>query len=188
MTEPFAAAHETIACAESFIDSLPLNGTLIPLGKKIAGKSLSLMARHITSPFTALAEYAPSDQSESFLLLNIFGTDVNGSENVGFIDWAIKNDDATCRNMQMYITPRNKHEELAAEVFGFPFIQDGFMVEKGFYRNGIGIFWQRCLLPHYHALAHQELSLLLATQLRMLNHFGDNLVEKQVQIVHNLSH
>jgi hypothetical protein len=141
MTEPFVTGRETIARAESFIDSLPLNGTLVPLSKKIAGKGLSLMARHITSPFTALGEYAPSNQYESFLLLNIFGTDVKGSENVGFIDWAVQNRDATCRNIQMYITtPQNRHEELAAEVFGFPFMVDGFMVEEGYERNGVGSF------------------------------------------------
>src|SRR5215469_4944785 len=140
MTEPFTADLETLARAEAFIASLPLDGTLVPLGRKVAGKDLSLMARYITSPFSALGKYAPTDTHGSFFLLNIFGNNGNGPENAGFIDWAIQDGVATCSNIQMYITPKSSHEEVAAEVFGHPFMQDGFMVEEGYLRNGIGSF------------------------------------------------
>lgn len=140
MTEPLAAGREAVARVETFIKSLPLDGGLKPLRKSVSGKKLSLMARHIASPFAQLGEYAPLDPTTSFLLINIFGNSTKGLENTAFIDWKIQNGVATCINTQMYVTPQNEHEELAAEVFGFPFIVDGFMVEEEYQRNGVGSF------------------------------------------------
>lgn len=150
---------EQIARVESFMtDSLKLDGAIMPLSKIVAGKNLSLMARHITYPFTQLGEYAEfSKPEDALLLLNIFGKEGDSLVNVGFIDWEISSGVALCENLQKFIDPQNPYERLAADEFGFGFMINGFMVGEDFTNAGIGTFLAALSISTLNKLGVQQM-------------------------------
>lgn len=139
MTEYPIDGAEAIAQAESFMQRLPLNGTLVDLGKEVNGHPLSLMVRNITYPFAEMRNRDSLDREKSYLLVNVFGREGTDLVNAGFLDWEISNRVATCEHQQSNIQPRNSVQD-TAYLDSLSFNEHGFLVREGFRGKGIGDF------------------------------------------------
>jgi len=85
--ELFTPRREGVTRSESFVDNLPLDGRVIPIGKNVRRKDLTLMVRHVKFPFTPFGDGASyHDPKDSYLLFNMFGKEGDLLVNVGFID------------------------------------------------------------------------------------------------------
>jgi hypothetical protein len=140
MTESLVSGIGEVDRVESFIDTLPLDGTIIPLQKGVYGMPLSLMARHVKVPFTSFGDLATHiNRDRSFLLFNIFADADDRFVNVGYMDWEISNGSALCEHQQSNIKPQSPLEQTAVNEYEYNFLQ-GYHVSEIFRGKGIGDF------------------------------------------------